>query len=771
MARLVISGPEGEREVPLGERLTIGRVEGVDLVLDDKGISRRHCEFEKRGDAWLVRDLGSSNGTLVNGEKTAADHRLSDGDRVRLGGLTLTFHERDADCVLRFTAGEHSGREVPLAGPRTTLGRRSENALAFTDVKVSGVHLEVVREGDGFVLRDLGSTNGTLLDGKKVTTDVALSHGDRVKLGANEFVFVDLRRGALPAADSGAGEAAASGPSRAAALPEMSSKAGALLGLAGVVIVVGAAAAWYFRGELFGGDAAAGPVKQAPAAPVGTLLGADWSFEETAAVDELWTPELGEGFSARRGEAPSGSYVLVGVASEGHVVAARRRALPVAGGAALTCSGQLEAGDGVLGAVTLRFRSAEGDAVAREWSVVVAQRRAAGFESFQQVVIAPSWARSLECVVTARGEGRVALDDLALAPGGPAREGVALGDMQLRARGPSAWYVDHRASLVELFAPTGSGTVAPAEEGQAPQRVALPPGALEARASAERATFSLEPGSGVLAAAAFAFDVAPEMAQLGVTVRTATTTERRFGAFTLEGVAAMWLGGAAERLEIAFDPPARVAAGAQGDALRFEIAADAPRRATLRAGFDTERKEANDLYARAQEEWRAGRAGSALAKLREIRERLPHDDKSSELARALEAEIVPKLEAELESVEAEAVAAEFLASLDHYRRVLARADRLLAQAAGLDAARTFAERVEQLRATADAMERERREEEARRLLALARAYSAQEEPAVPRPLTAAELLAELQRSYADTAAAREARGEPGVERTGDGEGR
>src|SRR5262245_61979736 len=220
MPRLRIAAPAGGeaggREVVLGERLTIGRVEGVDLVLDDKGISRRHCEVAKGPAGYLVRDLGSSNGTSVNGEKVA-ERALADGDTIRVGAISLTFLARDADFSLRFDKGEHAGRQLPLTTPRTTLGRRPDHALAFNDVKVSGVHVEVVKDGEGFVLRDLGSTNGTWLDGRKVT-EVALGHGDRVKIGESEFLFVDVRRSADGAAGAG-GELGAAMPTRAPTLP------------------------------------------------------------------------------------------------------------------------------------------------------------------------------------------------------------------------------------------------------------------------------------------------------------------------------------------------------------------------------------------------------------------------------------------------------------------------------------------------------------------------------------------------------------------------
>ncbi len=767
MARLVISGPDGSRDVVLGDRLVVGRVEGVELVLDDKGISRRHCEFERRGDGYLVRDLGSSNGTLLNGEKVT-EQFLADGDRIRVGGVTLTFHARDADCVIRFTAGEHSGRDVPLSGARTTLGRRPENSVAFIDVKVSGVHLEVVREGDGYVLRDLGSTNGSFLDDQKVTTEVALSHGDRVRLGANEFTFVDLKRGAVPLTGSTGGDAAsASAPARAA-LPPEKSKAGALVGLAGVVLAVGGAATWYFM-KGASGDAPPTSGRVVPPAPRGTLLVDDWSFEDSGSVDSLWGAELGDGFSARRGRAHSGSFALTADVADGCAVSSRRQKLVLATPTPLQVTGQLAVDDGAFGSVALRFRSGDDAESALEWSVIVAQQSGGDFAAFNATLLPPAWAKAVEVVVVARGSGRVALDDLAIGPGNASTDSTAFGELTLRPRGPGAWFVDHHAVLAELFVPFGGGLVAAGDQPAA--RVELPPGGFAARATASGTTLTLDPGSAPFNAAGFAAQVSPETAAQGVTLRGAAGTERRFGAFEIDAVKEIFFGAAAERFELALDPPCKVVGVLRGDALRLELSVTTTTTVELRAGFEAQRREASDLYAKAQEEWRGGHAGAALAKLRELRERLPHDDKSGELARKLESEIVPKLEADLAAVESEAIGAEFLGSLDHYRRVLARADALLAQTEGLEAARELGRRVERMKTVAAGMERERREQEAARLLRLARAYQAQQAPAPLRAATAAELLEELQRSYSDTLAAREARGESVAPERANGEGR
>jgi hypothetical protein len=238
---------------------------------------------------------------------------------------------------------------------------------------------------------------------------------------------------------------------------------------------------------------------------------------------------------------------------------------------------------------------------------------------------------------------------------------------------------------------------------------------------------------------------------------TATASDERFGAFDGTEAKAVLLGSAAERFELGIDPPAAVSAVARGDALELRLTPKGPTKVTLRAGFEKEKKDASDLYAAASEDWHAGRGGAALAKLVDLRKRLPYDEKTLELARKLDAEIVPTVEAELNAIEAEADAAEFLGSLERWVKTLARADALVKQGEGVLRVADFAKRVEVMRATVASMQQKRREEEARRLLKLARAYESFQD--VDRKLTATELLAELQKSYADTAAAKEARGE------------
>jgi hypothetical protein len=70
--------------------LVIGRLPECDIVVDDPGASREHAEVRFDGQRFVVRDLGSTNGTLVN-DGPAAERALEDGDRVTIGSTVLEF--------------------------------------------------------------------------------------------------------------------------------------------------------------------------------------------------------------------------------------------------------------------------------------------------------------------------------------------------------------------------------------------------------------------------------------------------------------------------------------------------------------------------------------------------------------------------------------------------------------------------------------------------------------------------------------------------------
>jgi serine phosphatase RsbU (regulator of sigma subunit) len=87
--------------VPLtNERLAFGRSATNDLSYpEDAGLSRQHLLFEKVGGEWTIRDLGSKNGTLVNGGRITAPHKLKKGDRISAGHLNMEFTEIGAPAA------------------------------------------------------------------------------------------------------------------------------------------------------------------------------------------------------------------------------------------------------------------------------------------------------------------------------------------------------------------------------------------------------------------------------------------------------------------------------------------------------------------------------------------------------------------------------------------------------------------------------------------------------------------------------------------------
>jgi pSer/pThr/pTyr-binding forkhead associated (FHA) protein len=147
----------GERPRELtGEVVTIGRDAVNDVVLDaDPEVSRVHAELRHRDGQWLAVDLGSRNGTTVNG-RPVGRHPLRDGDRLRLGATTLTFVAGVDTHATEVSPG------APAHGP--ALSDRERQVLALvadgrTDrdiadelvISVSTVrsHLDRVREKTG----------------------------------------------------------------------------------------------------------------------------------------------------------------------------------------------------------------------------------------------------------------------------------------------------------------------------------------------------------------------------------------------------------------------------------------------------------------------------------------------------------------------------------------------------------------------------------------------------------------------------------------------
>jgi pSer/pThr/pTyr-binding forkhead associated (FHA) protein len=113
---LIMFKGEERREFPIiGERITLGRRQECDLRIPTRDVSRQHCEVTLDGKRLSVRDLGSSNGTFVNG-KRVAEIDLKAGDRLRVGPVTFVVQVDGKPAKIEPV--EPSPAEIaPTAGP------------------------------------------------------------------------------------------------------------------------------------------------------------------------------------------------------------------------------------------------------------------------------------------------------------------------------------------------------------------------------------------------------------------------------------------------------------------------------------------------------------------------------------------------------------------------------------------------------------------------------------------------------------------------------
>jgi ABC transport system ATP-binding/permease protein len=171
----------------------VGRDADCDLPVDHPEVSRTHGVFELQGIAWTYRDLGSRNGSYVDGRRVVVEE-LPGPTRILLGdpadGLVLEVGpdgEQPSDVMqLGRLSGVHEFRGV------TVIGRDPAADLRVDDLEVSRRHAELRPAESGFELRDLESYNGTYVNGRRVSR-VLLAEGDVVSIGPAVFHYAGGR--------------------------------------------------------------------------------------------------------------------------------------------------------------------------------------------------------------------------------------------------------------------------------------------------------------------------------------------------------------------------------------------------------------------------------------------------------------------------------------------------------------------------------------------------------------------------------------------------
>ncbi len=135
---IVTQGEEDPREIDLiADKLSMGRGENNDLILPDIACSRYHSVLEKQDNDYLVRDLESGNGTLVNGEKVL-QHVLQHGDEIKIGNTVLQFNSPHQTPAAAMTNTIVNGQTV---GPESREKNTSRKLLLFGGGGVIGLFI------------------------------------------------------------------------------------------------------------------------------------------------------------------------------------------------------------------------------------------------------------------------------------------------------------------------------------------------------------------------------------------------------------------------------------------------------------------------------------------------------------------------------------------------------------------------------------------------------------------------------------------------------
>jgi pSer/pThr/pTyr-binding forkhead associated (FHA) protein len=141
--KLIITAPnQQQRELQLASSASIGRSADNTIHVDDAGVARYHAMIEKRPNGFWLNDLGSTNGTLVNGAKIVAEHQLKNGDTISLGQSTAIRvagpEGQTASSSKESLAPPSSAPTLPAADAPPPPPTPTESGVPMTYVAVAG---------------------------------------------------------------------------------------------------------------------------------------------------------------------------------------------------------------------------------------------------------------------------------------------------------------------------------------------------------------------------------------------------------------------------------------------------------------------------------------------------------------------------------------------------------------------------------------------------------------------------------------------------------
>lgn len=218
-----------ERVVVEKRRVSIGRTNENDIVLENRGVSRKHATIEFNDDGPVLIDNESLNGTFLNNRKVS-EESLRNHDVITIGKYDLVFNDRaeeqtveedvfDGTMILntkrqqerlqsdtrdRETVRRSGGavligeansdfKEFAIERDVTTIGKAKFVHIKARGMFLSGIQAKIVREGAVFSLVNIGRRGKTKINGEPAT-NALLRNGDIIQVGKSTFRFVEGSR-------------------------------------------------------------------------------------------------------------------------------------------------------------------------------------------------------------------------------------------------------------------------------------------------------------------------------------------------------------------------------------------------------------------------------------------------------------------------------------------------------------------------------------------------------------------------------------------------
>jgi pSer/pThr/pTyr-binding forkhead associated (FHA) protein len=240
----------------------VGSAPDSQVLLDQPGVAARHCELNVAGDNVTLTVLDASAPVSVNGRPVSGTLAVRPGDQIGIGPVqarVVAVEKVQATVqraaavddsgatkvrmavpkfVLRGVSGAAFGKTYPVPGA-VVIGRQQDCDISVPTEEISRRHAQVKPTADGLLVEDLGSANGTFINGKRVQTGL-MRPGEELRLDTIRFLLV------APGMEMPAAQRAGSTPAAGSkAAPKGGGSAGLIVGVL-IAVALAAAAGWYF---------------------------------------------------------------------------------------------------------------------------------------------------------------------------------------------------------------------------------------------------------------------------------------------------------------------------------------------------------------------------------------------------------------------------------------------------------------------------------------------------------------------------------------------